>query len=49
MPPHSPEAYLADVVESCDAIVGIPRVCPPDLYIGWCRSNRKTAVAGLSA
>lgn len=36
-------ASLFGVSVAPDMIARIPRTCPPDLYIGWCRSDPKTA------
>ena len=36
-------ASLFGVSVAPDTIVRIQRTCPPDLYVGWCRSDPKTA------
>lgn len=36
-------ASLFGVSVAPDTIARIPRTCPPDLYIGWCRSDPKNA------
>ena len=36
-------ASLFGVSVAPDTIARIPRICPPDLYIGWCRGDPKNA------